>query len=180
MQSQAGKPGKPNAERAAEIAERRKQLVKMRNDGIDWDTCVERLGYTSVANAAVDLRRALDAAIKEQRETVEQYRMEALGRYDMYRKEVIDVLRKDHPFISNGKVVRDLPLDDNGEPDYSRWRECVALTDSGPVLDAVRTLLKIEDQIAKLTGVNVAIKIQTETTTAITYVVEGVDMGALK
>ncbi|WP_328448955.1 hypothetical protein [Amycolatopsis sp. NBC_00438] len=67
----------------------------------------------------------------------EQYRTLLIERLNVSRLAVLKVLERDHLTISDGQIVR---LD--GEP----------IIDDGPVLQAVDRLLKIDTQLAKLTG----------------------------
>jgi hypothetical protein len=86
----------------------------------------------------------------------DQYRRMQLDRLNQARIAVMKVLERKHYHISDGQIVReknpDSEDDEAGEP----------YLDDGPVLQAVDRLVKIEDRIAKLLGLNLPVPQQIE------------------
>lgn len=96
---------------------------------------------------------------------VEPSRAEAAERLDEMLRKAYEVLERRHITVSNGRVIyhKDKPLEDDG-----------------PTLMAIKTVLAIEDQRARLFGFNVPVKQQIGGDVTVTYLFEGVDLEGLK
>lgn len=140
------------AQRAA-TAKRRADAVDMRLGGATYNEIADRLGYASKAAAYVDITRALEASVAEQRRSVEAYRQEELQSLDVLLAEAWTVLRREHVTVSHGKIIKD----ETGEK----------LVDDGPVLQAIDRILKIRERRAKLLGLDAPMKVQAITIDAI-------------
>lgn len=66
----------------AETAARRAELVRLRRQGMDFDTIAERLGYSSRGAASKDLIRVLEANRDEEAAEVSVYRQQEGERLD--------------------------------------------------------------------------------------------------
>jgi hypothetical protein len=138
----------------AKTAERRKVAIDMRMAGASWDQIAEKLDYSSRGAACQDVNRALEANIAEQATVVEVLRETELQRLDILWADAWAVLKREHVTVSHGKVVYD---DRTGEP----------MLDDGPVLQAVNTLLKIQERRAKYLGLDAPTKVEAITVDAI-------------
>lgn len=65
--------GTPKAKRA-EVAERRTRAIELRTQGNEWADIATALGYSSGAAACVDVSRALEQRLAEQRVSAEVHR----------------------------------------------------------------------------------------------------------
>lgn len=66
----------------AQVAERRKKAVAMKLAGADWDAITNTLGYPDRHTACKDVRRAMEANIREQSDLIEELRAVEIARYD--------------------------------------------------------------------------------------------------
>jgi hypothetical protein len=135
--------------RSIATAQRRAQALKMRLDGARYDEITQQLGYSSRGAAVQDVQRALVATVQE---PADEVRALELSRLDMMWQTVIEVLRKEHVIVSQGRVVF---LDD--EP----------IKDTGPILAAVDRLLKIQERRAKYLGLDAPKQLEVVTLDAI-------------
>ena len=141
-----------------EVAQRRAQAVRMRAAGTPWQGIADALGYTSPAAACVDVKRALQAALKEQSLAVDEYREVELQHLEMLRKAAMQVLLEKHVTIQHGKVVSL-----GGTP----------VPDDAPVLAAIDRLVKIQARIASLLGLDAPAQVVTDST--VRYVILGLE-----
>lgn len=144
--------GASKAQRAA-TAKRRAEAVAMRMSGATYDQIAEALGYASKAAAYVDISRALEASVAEQRRTVELYREEELQSLDVLLAEAWAILKRDHVTVSHGRII----VDDEGNK----------LLDDGPTLQAIDRVLKIRERRAKLLGLDAPTKVEAITVDAL-------------
>jgi predicted transcriptional regulator len=121
----------------AEIAARRARALQLRQAGATYSQIGQQLGV-SESRACRIVQDGLDQAI---RESAPQVRRLELARLDQLWVEALKVLRRKHTMVSNGQVVR---LHKDGEP----------LEDDGPVLNAIHTLLRIQERRARLLGLD--------------------------
>lgn len=134
-------------------------------------------------------------------EDTKQWRQVQLLRLERLMEACQSVLTANHVVVSNGVIVREVVLDDEGKVVWDpvldaageqrtnhegelMWQERKRpLLDHGAVLDAVAEMRKIEVEIAKLLGTPVAVK-QAVELQHVNYTIEGVDMdivtGAVK
>jgi len=135
---------------------RDREAFIMRSNGQTLREIAERLGYGNESNVRRAIRKAMEKyerpAIEDLRTTMDQ-QLETL-----YRK-AMDVLEARHLVFYQGAAV-----DLDGE----------RVTDDGPVLKAVETLLKIQERRSKLWGADAPAKAAVEVTT-VNYSIDGVD-----
>lgn len=127
----------------ATTATRRAKAIALRLAGTPYETIAKELGYASRAAVAVDINRALEQSIAEQRVNSELLREQELLRLDQLWQEVWQVLKTEHYILHQGAVVV------HGD---------AKLVDDGPVLQAIDRLLKIQDRRAKFLGLDSVIK----------------------
>lgn len=126
-------------------AKRRARAITMRLAGATYDQIAEELGYASKAAAYMDITRALEANVVEQRRPAELLRQEELQRLDALWGRAWAVLERHHVIVSHGRIIRD---DMDGKP----------LLDDGPVLQAIDRLLRIQERRAKFLGLDAPTK----------------------
>src|SRR5512132_2810307 len=130
------------AERQAEAAHRRAEIVQARMAGTTFEEIGDQFGVS--AQRAQQLYA--DAMRRTVKEPADQHRALELRRLDDLQLQVTEVLRREHITISGGKVV----VDDDGRP----------YRDDGPVIAAARALLAIQERRAKLLGLDAPTKIE--------------------
>jgi hypothetical protein len=131
----------------ARRADRRKQAIHLRVVvGLTWEQVAERLGYSDRSAAYNDVTRQLRRDQQEIRNGLEDLVQQQDIRLDAMRRRAYEILVAPHPLIHNGKIVHD----DNGNP----------LQDSGPALQALLTLLKIEERWSNLHGTDASKKLE--------------------
>jgi hypothetical protein len=135
----------------AKTAERRRQAVEMRLAGATLDQIVDKLDYADRAAAHKDITRAMEQNVVELAQPVEVLRETELQRLDVLWAEAWAVLKREHVTVSHGKIVYDERSVD-GEPK--------PLLDDGPVLQAISTLLKIQERRAKFLGLDSPVKVE--------------------
>lgn len=168
---------RPNPAARIVIAERRIKAIAMKNRGHTLQDIATALGYKTTGAVAQDITRALEVTRGELALNAEQLREQSLQRLDEMRRKVWEVLERRHVLVSGGTVVRDWPLGEDGEPDYlGQMPE--PLIDDGPALAAVDRLVRIEQRMAALLGIDAPQRV--ETTGTINYVIEGVDLSKLQ
>jgi len=138
----------------AKTAERRKQAIEMRLGGASFDDIADKLGYSDRAAAHKDITRALETHVAEMHQGVEVLRETELQRLDVLWADAWAVLKREHITVSHGRVVYD---DSTGEP----------IADPGPVLQAINTLLKIQERRAKYLGLDAPTRVEAITIDAI-------------
>ncbi len=134
-------------------------------------------------------------------EDAKQWRQVQLLRLERLMEACQSVLTANHVVVSNGVIVRETVLDDDGKVIWDPvlgpageqrtnsdgellWQERKRpLLDHGAVLEAVAEMRKLEAEIAKLLGTQVQVK-QAVELQHVNYTIEGVDMskviGAVK
>ncbi len=132
-------------------AERRKHVVELRDAGHTFPEIAQELGI-SISTAWGHYQKAMrdipSEAIAKHAATLEQRRAEQLGRIDMEREAAMEVLTARHLTISGGNIVRPITgTDDEGNEVYGE-----PILDDAPVLAAIATLGKLDDQEARLLG----------------------------
>lgn len=174
--------GRNTAQRLV-VAERRAQAVQLRLAGHTWDTIATQLGYSGAAAACKDVSRALRAALDKLKQATDELREQELQHLYALRQKAWEVMQREHPYVSGGTVVRDYPVDTNGDRIMSDpvtgdpLPIPPSLRDDGPTLAAIDRLVRIEQQIAKLTGIEAPQVV--EGTGVVRYIVEGIDMSKL-
>jgi hypothetical protein len=132
-------------------------ILEMRRDGTSFIQIAKSLGYSDTYVKKL-YRMALKSIIVEKVEDVRKLEMAKLDRLE---QEVVAVLKSFHVVISNGEVVRDLLLDDNGNPILGDDGQPIRqrIKDDMPVLAAVDRALKIMARRARLLGLDAPQKI---------------------
>lgn len=124
---------------------------------------------------------------------VAHWRKGQLLHYERLKQACIDVLEANHVVVSNGVIVREAVLDDEGKPIWDPVygpdgvqlmdsdgkprveQRKVALLDHTAVLEAAAELRKIEVEISKLLGTQMPVK-QALEVQHVDYTINGVDM----
>ena len=96
-------------------------------------------------------RDALAELLKENVDKMEELRQLELARLDHLQREAETILRRNHVYVTQGgKVVVD--IDKDGHP--------YKLTDDGPTMQAINTILRIMERRAKLLGLDSPVKVE--------------------
>jgi hypothetical protein len=154
---------------AVDTATRRAKLVNLVRDGrYTWEQIAEQLDYSDAGAACKDYSRILKARQEELAQTLDDQRAAQLEGLMEIRRVAVEVMRRPHPFIQGGRIVRDGNTDDEpGDPLY----------DDGPSLAAIDRIAKIDAQIAQLLGLNAPTRVESDG--QLTVIVEGVDLEGL-
>jgi hypothetical protein len=131
------------AERQAEAARRRAQVVQLRLAGANFEEIGQQLGVSDT-RAHQLWTDALDRTTKE---PTDQWRELELQRLDQLQAAAAEVLQSTHHVIQTGKVV----VDDQGRP----------YVDHRPVLAAVNTLVRVMERRARLLGLDAPARVDT-------------------
>lgn len=123
---------------------KQKEMLEMRMAGWKYPDLAQHFGC-SVTYCIKLVNKALKEVTKG---PAEEFLDLELMKLDEYQKEVLAVLKRFHPVINQGQIVRfkqegDLP-DEPGQ----------ALQDDGPILQSIDRLLKISERRAKLLGLD--------------------------
>lgn len=128
--------------RRHQSAQLRARIVELRDEGLTFREIAAEVNrdvhstWTHYQKAMRDIPAPMVAAHAEQ---VANRREEQLRRIDMEREAVLEVLAARHVTVSNGKVM---------------YEDDAPILDDAPVLAAVDRLIKLDDQEAKLLGLN--------------------------
>src|ERR1017187_5962990 len=133
--------------RTMEQAEIDTETLKLRSKGWTYRQIANHMGIEP-STAFYRCQRAL-AEIPA--ETADEYRRLELEKLDAQEQKANEVLAREHVFVSQGgKVVYDGPE---------------KLLDSGPILQAINTLLKIGERRSRLLGLDAPVKQSVEVIT---------------
>lgn len=147
---------------AREDSQRQKaEVMRLRRTGTTFQEIGDELGVTRQRAHQIYTKALKEIPAQE----VTEYRAEQADRLDALLVKANEVLARQHITVSNGKVVM---LD--GRP----------VPDDGPTLDAIKTVLAIEDRRAKLLGLDTPVKQQLQTDQTITYAFEGIELQNLR
>jgi hypothetical protein len=143
-----------------EDQERRAEVMRLKRQGQTFEAIGERLGITKQRAHQLywDTLRKIPA------QEVNEYRAEQAERLDDMLRRAYEVLERKHITVSNGKVI---------------YHEDQPLEDDAPTLMAIKTVLAIEEQRARLLGLNTPVVQKVAGDVQVTYSFEGVDMGDL-
>lgn len=145
-------------------AERRKQVVTLRDEGMTFPDIATEMGLalSTVWEHYQNAMREVPAeAIARHRANQEERVAEQLARIDMSRQMTMKILSRHHvAFDVKGQVILF-----NGE----YYEDCK------PAMDAMKLLVTLDDQEAKLLGLHAAQKIQADVTVNYTLVGVSVD-----
>jgi hypothetical protein len=172
-------------------AERRAKMLRLYSRGarpteilaaMPQDFKGDPSGYSSIAQVSADLKRVLENRDAQLNEEAAKYKAMMMAQYDEMRREAWAVLERKHYVVNQGVVVY---LRGDGVPEESKGagfrprviasleaeiaevearmsRGDTPLQDDQPVLDALKILLKIADQVENLMGWKAPIKKQVE------------------
>ncbi|NGO68531.1 hypothetical protein [Streptomyces boncukensis] len=160
-QSNPARDGNGRFTRTPDTAERDAQAAQLRAHGRTYRQIAAELGYADPGNAWRAVQRALTAIV---REPAEELRAVEAARLDDLYVAALEVLERDHPTVSHGKVI----YDDNGDP----------IPDDGPKIQAIRELRAIRESFRRLEGLDAATK--TEISGGVRYELVGIDPEELK
>lgn len=147
--------------RKEDAQRRRADVMRMRREGQTFEAIGDELGVTKQAVHKIYTKALAEIPAQE----VTEYRAEQADRLDALLVKANEVLAAQHVVVQHGKVVMQ-----DGKP----------LPDNGPVLDAIKAVLAIEDRRAKLLGLDTPVKQQLQTDQTITYAFEGIDLQNLR
>ena len=120
------------------VTERRAEALRRRKAGQTYEEFWAELGYSSRAAAVMDVKRALDATLREPADDVREMELarldDILARLAEREQAVLAVRNAEHLTVSHGKVIM-VPDGLGGEK---------PLLDDGPVLQANAQLMVIE------------------------------------
>ncbi|MGW6502952.1 sigma factor-like helix-turn-helix DNA-binding protein [Nonomuraea angiospora] len=145
-----------------ETQQRKAEIVRLRRQGVEFAEIGERFGVSKQRAHQIYTQALKEIPAHE----VTELRTEQAERLDDMLRRAYEVLGRRHLTVSGGSVVID---DRTGTPVY----------DDGPTLAAIKTVLLIEDQRAKLYGTYAPVKQQVGGDVTVTYTFEGVDLDAL-
>ena len=135
-----------NALRKADRVKRNAAIVRLKQDGLSFEAIGKELG---IGRASAH-RGFYEAVNRIGEPEVAAYRAEHVARLSMAREIVMDILSARHVTISQGHVISEITgHDDDGKPVYGEPYE-----DDGVTLNAVASLLKIDEREAKLLGLD--------------------------
>lgn len=118
---------------------------RLRSEGKTYQQIADELGYSDRGCAWRGVQRARRAILREPAEHLIQVES---ARLDELYVAALDVLERDHPAISNGRVM----YDGHG----------TALLDDGPKLAALRELRQIRESYRKLHGLDQPAKVEVD------------------
>lgn len=126
----------------AEQAEKQVQAYTLRLRGLSLREIGKQLGVSHETARKLISAEADDRVLP----LADELRKQQLDRLNDLRLKALTVLEREHVHIAEGRVVRDK---DPVTGDYSG-----PIIDDGPVLSAIDRLLKIEDRMARLFGLD--------------------------
>lgn len=131
--------GRGKFARTVENAERDAEACRLKSRGRTYQQISDELGYGARQNAHRAVQQAL-AAIPAL--SAEESRRLQLDQLDYMTDRVLAVLERNHLTVTQGGTIVKDPV--SGEP----------LIDDGPVLHAVDRLVRIQERMAKLRGLD--------------------------
>lgn len=142
-------------------------VISMVSEGYTFPQISTKIGKSLSQTYRIFQRGLRSAPVQ----AAEEYRRQHLERLELARKICLDELGASHWTVSHGHVVKLEVRRSDGS------MSSVPLPDSGPKMQAIDRLLKIEQEEAKLLGMYPDARFSVETT--VNYTVSGVDMGKL-
>lgn len=153
-----------SAAREAQIYERCRDAIRLKNQGFTYAEIAPLVGFPSAGAAQRAVHRHLQRLKRESLKDVDEAREAILQELADLRATLQLILERDHVHVSaSGKIVRD----DNGEP----------LIDDGPTMQAADRILKIIERKTKLLGLDAPQKVESDV--QVNYTFGGVDLNQL-
>lgn len=121
-----------------ESLDRDRHAMSLRSQGWTWQAISDHLGYGGGGNASVAVERYIKRHIPT--ETVESVRQQMLDRLDRVTSKALGVLEATHLAYHQGEPL----MGPDGKP----------VVDNKPTLDAIATVLRVDERRAKLLGVD--------------------------
>ena len=140
-----------------ETREKQAIALALRQKGYSFQQMADQMGISKLYARKLFLQ-AMAAIITP---GVEEMRKLENARLDQLQEAAFNILNMHHPLVNSGSVVRTPVETPGGGFLYDEEGNLVtaALTDSGPRLAAIKVILSIMDQRAKLNGLNAPTKI---------------------
>lgn len=123
-------------------AKRDAEAAQLRSRGMSFRAIASELGYSNPGTAHAAVSRALAAVVAEPAAEVREHMVAQL---DYLTEKALEVLEAQHVVVQQGRIV---------------YQGDKPLTDNAPVLDAIQTLLKIQERRAKLLGLDAPKKVE--------------------
>jgi hypothetical protein len=124
--------------RKVETIDKDLAALELRRQGFTYQQIADRTGYANRSAAYQAVQRGLALSV---RETADEVRQLEIERLEDLRRPALEVLRRRHLVVSQGKVMHD---PDTGEP----------LIDSMPALHAIDRLIKLAERMAAFRGLD--------------------------
>lgn len=141
--------------RNVDTAARDADAARLRAQSLSYQEIADRLGFASRNSAMEAVKRCLSDTVAEAAEEVRSMELEKL---DALERTALDIIGRDRPVVSNGRVLDDIP-------------------DDGPRLAALALLLRVTESRRKLLGLDQPAKVSVDG--GVRYEVVGVDAAAL-
>lgn len=147
----------------------RAAVMHLRRQGATFEAIGEQLGVTRQRAHQIYWQALKEIPAQE----VSEYRAEQVERLDEMLRKAHEVLDRKHLTVSQGRVVRlGKPfVNDDGEAEVDDGRG-EPLEDDAPTLNAIKTILAIEERRAKLLGLDMPAKANITVSDAITSEIE--------
>lgn len=147
------------APRVLSRTDRDREAAQLREDGHSWLAITDKLGYSSPGHAHDAVKRLLDRIPVE---AVASLRATENARLEAARLAALEILRRRHVAISNGQIVYE---DKDG-----RLRP---IEDDAPALKALEVIVKINEAMRKLNGLDAPQQVELSGT--VNWTLAGVD-----
>lgn len=131
--------------------------LRLRKEYCEWAEIAEACGYPTPRDAYDAVHREMLEREHDIGEAVEAVRAQELSRLERIGAAAFRVLQTQHLVTTGGKVV---------------YHNEVPLIDDGPVLAAVKVLVKVSESRRKLLGLDAPAKVQNDV--AVHYTVKGI------
>ncbi len=161
-----------------ETQRRKAEVMRMRRQGMEFAEIGAVLGVSKQR-----AHQIYTATLKEiPAEEVALYRAEISERLDELLRKAHEVLGRRHLTVSAGTVVRigEPVIDEETGEAVIREEAGEPVYDDGPTLAAIKTILMIEQERAKLYGAYAPVEQRVGGDVTVTYRFEGIDLENLK
>jgi hypothetical protein len=142
-----------------EVAELTARILDAKNHGLTFLQIAAREGISNGYTYKLYLAGLHDIP----RESADELREKQLTRIHAQREVLQQIVDRAHVTVNQGRVIST----DDGE----------LVIDDGPVMAAVDRLIKLDDQEARLLGLNAPVKTQTDVESHVRYTIIGADPG---